>query len=421
MTAPSVDVMVLGAGIAGLGCALRARELGREAVVFEANARAGGLLDNFVVDGFRFDHAVHLSFASEPRVREIFDQTPFHTHPADSRCFETDRWLKHPVQNNLHPLELADKVALLESFVERPEQPAGDDYEAWLRHQYGHGLAERYPMRYTRKYWDSEASALSTNWVGNRMRRAALTEILQGMLSAQTPNTYYTQEMRYPKQGGYRAFIEPLIAQTDIRLNHRVTAIDLAAREVEFNHRERIGYTQLVSSLPLPMLATLVQDMPAPLQASAATLAATSIDLISVGFDKPLVKDLWFYIYDEQILASRAYSPSVKSPDAAPVGCSSLQFEVYSRGTRSRHDPEELKRNTVQALRTMGLATEDDIVVLHHKHLPWGNVIFDRGMEQHRDAVRGWLLGQGLRTVGRFGEWDYFWSNQSLLSGYAAL
>ena len=79
----TIDIVILGAGIAGLGAALRARELNRQAVVFEARDRAGGLLDNFTVDGFRFDHAVHLSFANEPEVRAIFDRTPYLTHPAD--------------------------------------------------------------------------------------------------------------------------------------------------------------------------------------------------------------------------------------------------------------------------------------------------------------------------------------------------
>jgi hypothetical protein len=28
-----------------------------------------------------------------------------------------------------------------------------------------------------------------------------------------------------------------------------------------------------------------------------------------------------------------------------------------------------------------------------------------------------WLIEIDIETVGRFGEWDYFWTDQSLLSG----
>lgn len=416
----SVNIAILGAGIAGLGAALRAREEGRQAVLFEARDSAGGLLDNFCIDGFRFDHAVHLSFATEDKVREIFDRTAYITHPSDSYCFDRDRWLKHPVQNNLAPLPADDKVALVKSFLARPPALADDSYESWLRHQYGDAIAERYPIRYTQKYWATEAARLSTSWIGNRMRRAELDEILFGAFTVDTPNTYYTKQMRYPEKGGYKAFIAPLIEAADIRLGHRVVAIDLAARVLSFANGVQVRYRTLVSSLPLPVLAELAAA-PAPVRAAAATLAATSIDLISVAFNKPLVKDLWFYIYDGDILASRAYSPSVKSPDNAPEGCSSLQFEIYSRGTASRFDPAALKANTVMALEKMGIAGADDIVFMDHRFLPYGNVIFDQGMEAQRAVVRQWCADSGVASCGRFGEWDYLWSNQSMLSGYHAL
>jgi len=417
----TIDIVILGAGIAGLGAALRARELGRRAVVFEARDRAGGLLDNFTVDGFRFDHAVHLSFANEPEVRAIFDRTPYLTHPADSYCWDDGYWLKHPVQNNLYPLPPEQRAAMIKSFLARPDKLAHDDYESWLRHQYGDAIAERYPLRYTQKYWAVPARELSTTWIGNRMRRAELDEILFGALTGDTPNTYYTKEMRYPVTGGYKAFIQPLLDAAEIRTGHAVTGIDTAARTVTFANGTMVRYQQLVSTLPLPVLVRLARDVPDDVRAAGAGLHATSIDLVSVGFDKPLVKDLWFYIYDEDIAASRAYSPSVKSPDNAPPGCSSLQFEIYNYDTGSAHAPEALKENTVYALRKMGIATANDIVVLDHRRLAYGNVIFERGMEERRARVRGWAGQAGISTCGRFGEWDYLWSNQSLLSGYRAL
>lgn len=422
MSTDRVQVAILGAGIAGLGAALRARQAGfQDVVLFEARASAGGLLDNFTIDGFRFDRAVHLSFASEPEVRQIFDRTPYLTLPADATCHEDGRWLKHPVQNNLYPLPAEEKVALIKSFLARSATLDGDDYEQWLRHQYGDGIADRYPIRYTRKYWATPARELSTTWIGNRMRRAELEEILYGSFTSETPNHYYTKEMRYPKRGGFKAFIQPLIDESNIRLDHRVMHIDTARRLLTFANGHQVSYDVLVSTLPLPLLTTLCGDVPEAVREFAGTLQATSLDLISVGFNKRLVKDLWFYIYDEDLLASRAYSPSVKSQDNVPAGCSSLQFEVYSRGIHPRHTPEELIINTRLALRRMGIAGDNDILFVDHRRLPYGNVIFDRGMEVRRDAVLAWCEAAGIRSCGRFGRWDYLWSNQSFLSGYHAL
>ena len=412
-----VDVLVLGAGIAGLGAAVKAKECGREAVLFEARESAGGLLDNFTVEGFRFDNAVHLSFSEDKEVREIFDRTPYHTHPTDSFNFDEDRWLKHPVQNNLYPLKAEDKVALIQSFLDRPEAMAGDDYGSWLLHQYGDAITARYPGRYTRKYWQTDASNLSTTWIGNRMRRAELGEILYGAFTDETPNTYYAKEMRYPKEGGYKAFIEPLIAAADIRHGHRAVAIDLEAKVVRFANGAEVAYQSLVNTLPLPLFVGMCAAAEEGVRAAAAELKATSIDLISVGFNRKVTDYLWFYMYDEDILASRAYSPSIKAPANAPDGCSSLQFEIYNLGPTSPHDADELKENVRYALAKMGLATDEDILFMHHKHLPWGNVVFFRDMEKHRQVVRDFMAAHDVASCGRFGEWDYLWSHQAYLSG----
>jgi protoporphyrinogen oxidase len=416
-----IPIAILGAGIAGLGAAHRAAELGLPAVVFEARPTAGGLLDNFSIEGFRFDHAVHLSFATEEQVRNIFDRTPFYTHPSDSNCFDSDRWLKHPAQNNLFPLPPDERVALIKSFLARAAVLNDGDYESWLRHQYGDAIAERYPIRYTRKYWGTPARDLSTTWIGNRMRRAELDEILFGAMSAETPNQYYTKEMRYPRTGGYKAFIQPLLDHAEIRCGHRCTAIDTDLRQLQFSNGDVIQYEQLVSTLPLPELVAITRPMPERVLRSAEKLKATSIDLISVGFKRPVVKDLWFYIYDEDIFASRAYSPSVKSPDNAPAGCSSLQFEIYTRGKEPLLEPSLLKANTLEALRKMSIAKDDDIVLVDHRRISYGNVIFDRGMEDNRARVLDWCRDAGIASCGRFGRWDYLWSNQSFLSGYYSL
>ena len=421
MTVEHINIAVLGAGIAGLGAAHRARELSKQAIIFESRSSVGGLLDNFTVNGFRFDYAVHLSFTKEDVVRRVFDKTPYHTHLSDSFCFEDDRWLKHPVQNNLFPLPTKQKVELIKSFLTRPTELTGEDYESWLRRQYGDAISDRYPIPYTSKYWDTPASGLSTSWIGNRMRGAELEEILSGALSPETPNHYYTKEMRYPKTGGYKSFIKPLIDSSEIRCNHRCTKIDTSNNRIIFENGHQVIYENLVSTIPLPELALICPEMPDSIRTCTKTLKATSIDLISIGFNKNLIKDLWFYIYDKDILASRAYSPSVKSPENVPQNCSSLQFEIYTRGTESRFDAEELKMNTIFALEKMNIARPEDIELTDHRRIRYGNVIYDLGMEVHRDKILDWCKTAGIASCGRFGEWGYLWSDQSFMSGYTSL
>ncbi|KJY79067.1 protoporphyrinogen/coproporphyrinogen oxidase [Vibrio nigripulchritudo] len=418
MSGNNIDIAILGAGIAGLGAALKARELNRNYKIYEKNNSSGGLLDNFKIGEFLFDNAVHLSFANEDKVREIFDKTDFITHPAESQNFDNGTWIKHPVQNNLYPLPAEEKVELISSFIERKDYENVRNYDDWLRHQYGDLISERYPLPYTRKYWQHEAAELSTSWIGNRMRRASLTEVLLGSYSDEAPNTYYTKEMRYPVNGGFKSFIKDLIFASDISEDHEVKSINLKEKNIKFENGRTISYEKLVSSIPLPEIIRLCDSVPKEVIVSSNELAATSIDLVSIGFNKVVTDKLWFYIYDSDIFASRVYSPSVKSKNNAPKGCSSLQFEIYNPSQCSQYSKEELVQNTIYALKKMNIASESDIEFIHHKHLPWANVIFKHGMEENRKKVLDFLVDNEIISIGRFGEWDYLWSNQSFLSGY---
>jgi protoporphyrinogen oxidase len=416
------EFLIVGSGIAGLAAAQAARAAGRQAVVLETAARAGGILDSFEIDGFRFDNGVHLSFAKEPAVRAVFDQTPFFEHDALSLCWDRDIWLRHPVQNNLYPLEAEVKARLIESLV---HVKAGEiaNYRDWLLQQYGAAIAERWPLAYTEKYWTVPAERLGTAWVGPRMRQADLHEVLLGAMTENVPSTYYISKMRYPRQGGYRAFIEPLIKGADIRYGHEVIEVDAGARSLRCANGRHFTYQNLISTMPLPMLVRAMPDIPGELRAMSETLFATEVDLISIAINKPTtLPRLWIYIYDRDLLASRAYAPDLKSPHNVPEGCSAVQFEIYaSRERPQRASVAEMTENCLMALERMQLARRDEVRFTHHKRLPHANVVFDLGMEKRRDQVKQWLQQQGIGLAGRFGEWAYLWSNQSMMSGIEAV
>ena len=415
-------ILILGAGIAGISAAYHLQKMGHRPVIYEASSRPGGLLDNFVVDGFRFDNAIHLSFATESEVREVFDQTQYFAHPADSWCWDHNDWLKHPVQNNLFTLALDERITLISDFVARPNIEI-KNYRDWLVYQYGEKIASRWQLPYTEKYWTVPAEELGTGWIGGRVRRADLREVLYGAFTSETPSYYYAKEMRYPQRGGFRAFIEPMLAKLRIHCEHRATNIYLEKKQVRFANGELASFSHLINTMPLPELIKIIDVVPEEIRNAAQTLFATSVDLISVGFRKANLQPyLWFYIYDKDILASRAYSPDIKSPDNVPPGCSSLQFEIYSSPRQPQtHSTAELQDNTMKALKKMGLVqNEDEVIFIHHKKLRWGNVVFDLGMEERRNLVQAWLEQVGITSAGRFGEWDYQWSNQAFMSGVKA-
>ena len=415
------NTIILGAGISGLGAAYSLRQKGETPVVLEKDKTYGGLCGCFTIDGFTFDRFVHLSFAKDERVLNIFNTSAKRiiTHIPNPYNIYNRKWIKHPAQNNLYPLSAEEKSLIINDFLCRPKNVETDkieNYEQWLRIQFGNYFAEHFPMKYTKKYWMCEAKELETSWVGQRIYQPSVEEVIEGSQIADTPVTYYAKEMRYPETGGYRQFFSLLAEGTDIRYGKEVTNIDTIHKTVKTSDNTTYHFTRLISTLPLNLYPSLMPGMPEEIKAAARMLKATSGYHVSIALKtKDIPPYLWWYIYDEDILAARVYSPSLKSPKNAPEGCSSLQMEVYC--AKDAFTEHEIKERTVGKLIEMGIVKEEDILFTHIGFEAYANVIFDKNIYVCREKVRKYLISQGIEPIGRFGEWGYLWSDQSLLSG----
>ena len=440
-----MTTLVLGSGIAGISAGCHLKTQGEQVVIFERDNDWGGLCGNFTIDGFRFDKFVHFSFAPDEYTKNIFENSsPTYAHPSISYNYYNGCWLKHPAQNNLAPLPTDEKVEIIKGFVDRKHTDVEDiqNYEEWLRVQYGDYFAEHFPLKYTRKYWGVEAKELETKWVGNRMHSPDLEEVLRGAFEVQDKNFYYTNYMKYPKKGGFRSILNNCREGLDIRFNKEVCAIDTANKIVKFKDGTTAEYTRLISSLPLPEIVKMLDDVPEEVKTAAENLMHTSGYMVSLGFNKPdIAKHLWFYIYDEDILASRVYSPNLKSPDNVPEGCSSLQAEIFfansgelqkkcpplAGGPKSMisrrglsnpaTQPDTILDNTIENLTSMGIFKEEDLIVKDIRFEKYANIIFDKDIYKNRAAVLEYLKAKGIESIGRFGKWEYMWTHQAFEDG----
>ena len=411
----------MGAGIAGISAAYHLKQKGENSVIFEKDNDWGGLCGFFEIDGFRFDRFVHFTFAKDEKIAELFAKSsPLYAHPPVSYNYWRGCWLKHPAQNNLAPLPIEEKVKIIDSFVNRPRKDVAEisDYAEWLRVQYGDYFAENFPFAYTRKYWGVEAKQLETKWVGNRLHVSPLPEVLRGAFAEQQENFYYTKFMNYPKKGGFRSIMNECRKGLDIRLNKKAVRIDTAAKQVEFDDGTVENYDNLISSLPLPEIIKMISNVPENVQNAAKQLRWTCGYQVSLGFNRPdVAKYLWFYIYDEDVPPARVYSPNLKSPDNAPDGCSSLQAEIFFANGVKVVDKNIILQKTVEKLKEICQFNDSDVVVKDIRFEPYANIIFTPEIYESRKVVREWLQARGIKTIGRFGEWDYLWSHQAFESG----
>jgi len=414
--------VILGAGISGLSAGYHLQKKGIESTVYEQDSEWGGLCGNFTVDGFRFDKAVHLHFSSSDYVKDFFKKSAeYNSLPSESSNYYQGTWIRHPAQNNLAPLPAEEKVKIISDFIKNKALDEHDitDYESWLKAQYGDYFSENFPMRYTRKYWSVEAKDLSTTWMGPRMYQPNIEEVLLGSYTTDTPNKYYVDSFRYPKKGGFKNYLSLLADSCDIELNKKAVFIDPDKKIVRFSDDSEVKYDNLVSSVPLPDLIKCIESAPKEVHKAAQNLFATSIAIVSLGFNKPKIPEyLWYYIYDEDFLPARCHSPSIKSDDNVPEGCSSVQFETYFSTKRDLQiKGQELIEHVLEKAYKMNLFKEEDVIAKDVRILPYGNVVFYKGMEDDREIVHNYLDSVNIHYIGRFGKWGYLWTDASFLSG----
>lgn len=415
------QTVILGSGISGVSAGHHLEKNGDKVVIYEKNNDWGGLCGNFTINGFRFDKFVHFSFAQNEYIVDKFrNSVDMYEHVPYPSNYYKGIWLRHPAQNNLAPLSSKEKTEIINDFVNRPHKSVEDlaNYEEWLRVQYGNYFAENFPFKYTRKYWGVEAKELETKWVGKRMYTPDLKQVLEGAFETSDECFYYAKVMKYPKKGGFRSILNTTREGLDIRFNKEVVKIDTVSKTVTFKDGSTDTYSRLISTLPLPEIVKMLDNVPENVMTAAKNLMHTCGYMVSLGFNKPdIAKYLWFYIYDEDILSSRVYSPNLKSPDNVPAGCSSLQAEIFFSNKAEIPSAEAVLKNTIEKLIGMGLFKEEDIVVKDIRFEKYANVIFDKDIYKNRGIVIDYLTAQNIETIGRFGKWEYMWTHQAYEDG----
>jgi len=421
------NIIVLGTGMAGFGAAYRLHADGVTPVMFDKNAYHGGHTASFRYEtGFLFDVGPHISFTKDPRIQDLFADSvdqQYETLQINLNNYWRGYWPPHPVQLHLHGLPEEVVVKVIADFVEErqaPERPI-NNYADWLLASFGRTFAESFPMQYTRKYHTTTAENMSTDWLGPRIYRPSLEEVLRGALSPSAPQIHYITHFRYPRVGGFTCYLTKFVPLGNLKLNHELVSIDPRTRQLTFSNGLVTRYDALVSSVPLPDLIPMIQGTPADIREAAQRLACSTCVLVNIGVNRQDLSSAHMtYFYDEDICFTRIGFPHMLSANNAPPGTGSIQAEVYFSDKYKvlTGSSEDWIEPVIRDLRRLGLLRENDQVLSKRAMLlRYANVIFDLDRAAALKTVHGYLDDLGIAYCGRYGDWGYMWTDESFISG----
>jgi protoporphyrinogen oxidase len=424
---------VLGTGMAGLGAGYQLDSEGVSFVCYDQNDAIGGHTRSLrYPGGFVFDEGGHISFTKHDHVKQILADNV--RGEFEERTLTIDNYwhglrVPHPVQINLRGLPSELIVRVIADFVEASTKPMPDPatqtYEQWLYTTYGKTFAETFPIVYGTKYHTTTMDRLVTDWIGPRMYRPNLEEVLAGALPAGGQHIqHYVDGYRYPSRGGFVSYLEPFAERFDIRLGHRVVSIDPKSKHLRFANGSETSYSAVISSIPLPALVPLVEGAPSDVVEAASKLAFTTVVLFNIAVNRDDVSNTAItYFYDEDIALSRVNLPHMFSPHNAPPGCGLIQAEIYfsDKYKPMTSSPASYFPQVLADLTRTGFIRETDEILLQETYVNrYANVIYDLDRADAVATVHGFLDDQEIFYCGRYGDWDHAWTDQSFISGETA-
>lgn len=417
--------IILGGGLAGLSAAYHSGF-----PVYEASAAPGGTAASVNSQGFVFDLGIHILHSKDTYFLELLEklEVKLVTHQRSGWIFSHNKFFPYPFQVNTSHLPFLTRLQCILGFLaSRINKKTPRNYQEWMVNNFGRGFAEIILTPYARKFWGVSPQDMTYEWAGNRVPRPSFSEVVKGAFKDQDTALGTHVSFQYPSNlgQGFGAIANALAAKVkEIHYGLKATAIELAERAVLFDHGQlRVNYHRMISTLPLPELLKLLpgEMVPAEITAAAKALKYNSIAVVNLGVDHPAISEKhWIHFPEPHISFFRISFPKNFAAGLAPSRNSAIQAEV-SYMSVTQPDPERLLAEVKQDLVKVGVLAADTRVIFEEVvFLPYGYVIYDHDRESAVAAIHQFLQKFNIYPCGRYGDWEYLWSDQAILSGKKA-
>lgn len=405
---------MLGAGLCGLSCAYHLGEASRYRLL-EREGQVGGMArtrrrpGGFLCDGT--GHWLHL--AHDETRQLVAGLLPLEPRSRRSRVYSHGVFTRYPFQANLYglPPEVIDEC--LQGFAAR-EGPPPANYREWLERTFGAGICRHFMVPYNCKLYGVPLESLAAGFGARYIPQPVLETVLQGATGAGDEALGYNARFLYPVSGGIGALSEALHAACarPAELGRQARSLDLVDRVAVLDDGEEVGFERLVSTIPLPSLVALCAGVPAFVADAARRLRASAIVYYDVGVKGEAEDFHWVYFPEPSLPFYRVGSYSAVEPSLAPPGHRSYYVELGSPADDSA---------VLDGLRAVGLLRpQDEVVFMVSETISPAYVLYDHEYEQARKTVLDWLDSCGVRSVGRYGSWNYSSMEDALLEGKRA-
>ena len=428
------EVVVIGAGPAGLTAAYEFGRRGKKVRVFEADEVVGGISRTVERDGWRFDIGGHRFFTKVAPVEafwhEILPDEDFLMRPRMSRIFYGNKFYDYPLKatNALRNLGIIEAVRCVLSYlwvrIHKPKDTT--TIEGWTAARFGWRLYRTFFKTYTEKVWGVPATDIQADWAAQRIKNLSLGKaIFNALLPRRNQKDIASliEEFQYPKYGPgmmWERCTELVRDQgSTVTLTTRVESItrgDQGAKSVsvrDANGSQQYPCDHIISTMPINELWAVINP-PAPPEVLAAAAGLKHRDFLTVAIVVPqefAFPDNWIYIHAPEVRVGRIQNFGSWSPYLVKEGrtCLGLEYFVSIGDDLWVMPDDDLIELAKREIATLGLADPTQVEAGFVVRMPKAYPVYDIDYQANVETIRTWLTQNmpNVHPVGRNGMHKY--------------
>lgn len=440
------EIVILGAGLAGLsaGCVLTRAD--RNVMVVEGGPAVGGLSRTIEHEGFRFDLGGH-RFITKTKSTEDFVRgllgDECRVVPRTSEIHMRGRYFDYPLTpvNALFGMGLATTFRILVDYAMQNarnivQRPAIVSLEDWVVSKFGRTMFDLYFKEYSEKVWGISCREISMEWVSRRIEGLSLWKAIKNAFSKRSGSDIHTlaDSFLYPARG--IGLISDRLQQAieehnRVRTNTRVSRVDhddFTIKSVMVQNGDDLydlAGSEFISSIPLTALIRALHPAPPDeVQRAVAELRYRDLIVSTITLDREQVTDLtWMYLPEKTVPFGRIHEPKNWSRDMAPEGKTHIVAEYFcfqGDGIWNASDAA-ISNLTVEHLCRMEFIDRREVIGSCVVRVPRAYPLFQVGYREHYETIMDYLKRfRNLHVIGRGGMFRYHNMDHAMESGIEA-
>lgn len=410
--------LIIGSGPTGIGAALG---LENDCLVLEAGTQVGGFSMSIEINGAVFDYGGHSFHTPHPEVRElVFNSLDMFEQRRDARCLAFGDLIPYPFQKNYRLLsneevvmECKEGLDLVSNGKDAP------NFEEFIATRFGPGIAKHFMLPYNRKLWGRDLKRLATDWTGQRVAAPEGEKEKFEQKGGKRKPLQGDTKVAYPAKGGFGEIWKALGKKVDnIAYGAKVIKIDVKKKKAITSKGNSYPYEHLISTIPINILLTLIEETPQRLHDLAADLDNLSLKLGLVVINHPVDTDIQRIYSAEEHIAPHKTAINHNSSDylrSLPKHGIMMEISEGPEKILKRQDMEMWMIDNLLEMKLIKSKYEVEKIAIHEARYAYPVPTHNR--DHIVKEIQDWLNEHQIYSVGRFGQWAYVNSDESFHRG----